>query len=47
MITKNDCEIFYFNPRAPVAQKNSDEVVFRRFHGEGVEFSKSDLTDLA
>ena len=27
-----------FNPHAPVAQKVADEVVFRRFQGEGVEF---------
>ena len=33
------------NPQAPVAQKSADEVVFRRFQGEGVEFFKSDLTD--
>ena len=34
------------NPQAPVAQKTADEVVFRRFQGEGVEFFfKSDLTD--
>ena len=26
------------NPQAPVAQKTADEVVFRRFQGEGVEF---------
>ena len=26
------------NPQAPVAQKIADEVVFRRFHGEGFEF---------
>ena len=26
------------NPQAPVAQKISDKVVFRRFQGEGVEF---------
>ena len=26
------------NPQAPVAQKVADEVVFRRFQGEGVEF---------
>ena len=26
------------NPQAPVAQKSSDEVVFRHFQGEGVEF---------
>ena len=26
------------NPRAPVAQKVADEVVFRRVQGEGVEF---------
>ena len=32
------------NPQAPVAQKIADEVVFRDFQGEGVEF-KSDLTD--
>ena len=28
------------NPQAPVAQKIADEVVFRRFQGEGVEFFK-------
>ena len=28
------------NPQAPVAQKTADEVVFRRFQGEGVEFFK-------
>ena len=28
----------FFNPQAPVAQKIPDEVVFRRFQGEGVEF---------
>ena len=26
------------NPQAPVAQKIADEVVFRHFQGEGVEF---------
>ena len=26
------------NPQAPVAQKVADDVVFRRFRGEGVEF---------
>ena len=26
------------NPQAPVAQKAADQVVFRRFQGEGVEF---------
>ena len=26
------------NPHTPVAQKVADEVVFRRFQGEGVEF---------
>ena len=26
------------NPQAPIAQKTADEVVFRRFQGEGVEF---------
>ena len=34
------------NPHMPVAQKVADEVVFRRFQGEEVEFFlKSDLTD--
>ena len=28
----------HFNPKAPVAQKVADEVVFRRFQDEGVEF---------
>ena len=27
-----------FNPQAPYAQKIADEVVFRHFQGEGVEF---------
>ena len=27
-----------FNPHTPVAQKVGDEVFFRRFKGEGVEF---------
>ena len=27
-----------FNPHKPIAQKFADEVVFRRFQGEGVEF---------
>ena len=35
------------NPQAPVTQKIADEVVFRRFQGEGLEFFKSDLTDPA
>ena len=26
------------NPHTPVAQKSADEVVFRHFRGEGVEF---------
>ena len=30
----------YLDPQAPVAQKVADEVVFRRFRGEGVEFFK-------
>ena len=34
-----------FNPQAPIAQKIADELVFRRFQGEGSSFSKSDLTD--
>ena len=29
---------FSLNPQAPVSQKIADEVVFRRFQGEGVEF---------
>ena len=29
-----------FNPQAPVAPKIADELVFRRFQGEGVEFFK-------
>ena len=34
------------NPHTPVVQKVADEVVFRRFQGEGVEFFfKSDVTD--
>ena len=34
------------NPQAPVAQKIADELVFRHFQGEGVEFFfKLDLTD--
>ena len=34
---KND-DFLSFNPHTPVAQKIADEVVFRRFQGEGVEF---------
>ena len=30
--------IVNFNPQALVAQKTADEVVFRHFQGEGVEF---------
>ena len=26
------------NPQAPVAQKSADELIFRHFEGEGVEF---------
>ena len=33
-------QITIFNPQATVAQKVADEVVFRRFRGEGVEFFK-------
>ena len=36
----------FINPQAPVAQKVADAVVFRPFQGEGVDFFKSDLTDL-
>ena len=28
------------NPQAPVAQKVADEVIFRRFKDEGVDFLK-------
>ena len=28
----------HVNPQAPIAQKVADELVFRRFQGEGVEF---------
>ena len=35
----------FLNPQAPVAQKTADEVVFRHFQGEGVDFFKSDLTE--
>ena len=36
------------NPHRPVAQKVADEVVFRRFQGEGVEFflNRTSLTPL-
>ena len=45
--TENDIEkVFRLNHHAPVAQKIADEVISRRFLGEGVEFFfKSDLTD--
>ena len=33
------------NPHTPVAQKDADELICRRFQGEGVELFKSDLTD--
>ena len=36
--------ILQIYPQAPVAQKIADEVAFRRFQGEGVEFFKSDLS---
>ena len=43
---KDSIILLIFNPHKPVAQKTADEVVFRRFQGEGVEFFfKSDLTD--
>ena len=29
---------YHVNPQAPVAQKVADELVFRCFQGEGVEF---------
>ena len=33
-----EMNLYQFNPQAPVAQKIADEVVFRRFQGERVEF---------
>ena len=36
--TEEKIKNFYFNPQASVARKIADEVVFRRFQGEGVEF---------
>ena len=35
VLKANSC---FFRPQAPVAQKIADEVVFRRFQGEGLEF---------
>ena len=32
-------QIYDINPQAPVTQKTADEVVFRRFQGEGVPIS--------
>ena len=39
---------YCLNPQEPVAQKTADEVVFRRFQGEGVEFflNRTSLTPL-
>ena len=37
-ITKLSLHGPVLNPHTPVAQKIADEVVFRRFQGEGVEF---------
>ena len=33
------------NSHTPDVQKVADEVIFRRFQGEEVDFFKSDLTD--
>ena len=42
----NFLRIKFFNLQAPVTQKTTDELVFRRSEGERVEFFfKSDLTD--
>ena len=40
--------MLFLNPKAPVAQKIADEVDFRRFQGEGVEFffNRTSLTHL-
>ena len=40
IIDSESVENMLFNPYTPVAQKIADEVVFRRFHGEGVELFK-------
>ena len=42
-------QISYVNPQAPVAQKIADEVIFRPFQGEGVEFflNRTSLTPLS
>ena len=37
-VTQNNNIIIFLIPRALVAQKIVDEVVYRRFQGEGVEF---------
>ena len=36
--TEANFQALIINPQAPVAQKIADEVVFRRFQGQGVEF---------
>ena len=36
---------FLHNPHTPIVQKVADEVVFRRFQGEGVKCFKTDVTD--
>ena len=36
-VSNKKIQIYLLNPHAPVAQKIADEVVFRRFQGEGVE----------
>ena len=38
MKKKKNWKLSILNSQAPVAQKFADEVVFRRFQGEGVEF---------
>ena len=38
IISSEISDEFYLNPHRPVAQKVADEMVFRRFQGEGVEF---------
>ena len=39
-VVRRTTRLYPFNPKASVAQKSVDEVVFRRFQGEGVEFFK-------
>ena len=44
-LNKSRWPVFNVNPQAPVVQKIADEVVFRRFQGEGVEFFDAHLSE--